>query len=367
MASIRKRTLAPDAKGRPRTAYQVRWIDPQGHEQSAQFKRLEDARAKRIEVESEIQRGTYIDPRAGRVSFREFAEQWRAIQVHRSATASTYERTLRLHVYPTLGDRGLNSIRRSDIQALGKRLEGVLAPSSVGKVLNIVTAVFSAAVLDGIIAQSPVQKISRPKGKRIISIPTADEVFATAESVSERYQRLVRVAAGTGLRQGELAALSLGSVDFLRRTVTVDAQLITPDKGPVYLGPPKSAAGYRTIPVATEVIEELSAQVAEFGTLEFEGRELIFSSRWGRPLRRNVMTGIVPGGWHQFRHFYAACLLAEVPNIKLVQVRLGHENASETLDTYGHLLPDAEDASREALSKVFRAQKKAPSSEEPGA
>lgn len=390
MASIRKRPVTTAPGTRQRYAYQVRWVDPGGNEQSAQYKRLEDARAKRIEVEAELQRGSYVDPRAGRVSFRDYAEGWRAIQAHRGFTAANAERNLRLHVYPHLGDRPLNSIRRSDLQTLVKHLEKRpdnpqgLASSTIGTVLATVTAVFSAAVLDGILAASPVKRVAIAKAPQHgVIIPTTDTVFSIAESVRKRYRRMVRVAMSTGLRQGELAGLCVESVEFLSKTPTIT---VDPDLGQLVchagekprLAPPKSAAGARTIPVPHEVVEELSAQIAEYGTGELQGRHLIFTNTRHNPIQRKDMSDILgpvlrdhgfPSGigWHLFRHFYASCLLAEVPNIKAVQVYLGHENSKETLDTYGHLLPGvADNAGRDAVSRVFRAQKKNPASEETG-
>ncbi|NEK60474.1 hypothetical protein GCU56_21685 [Geodermatophilus sabuli] len=55
------------------------------------------------------------DPAAGRVTVREYAEQWRTTQVHRPTTAAHVETMLRRHVYPTLGDERLGSVLPSDV------------------------------------------------------------------------------------------------------------------------------------------------------------------------------------------------------------------------------------------------------------
>jgi integrase len=70
------------------------------------------------EIRGDLLRGTHVDPAAGRVLLADFARTWLEAQPHRAGTALLYERTLRLHVYPRIGDRPLASIRRSDIQAL---------------------------------------------------------------------------------------------------------------------------------------------------------------------------------------------------------------------------------------------------------
>ncbi len=54
-------------------------------------------------------------------------------------------------------------------------------------------------------------------------------------------------------------------------------------------------------------------------------------------------------GWHELRHFYASLLIAAGESVKVVQSRLGHATADETLNTYSHLWPDTEDRSRTAV------------------
>ena len=57
--------------------------------------------------------------------------------------------------------------------------------------------------------------------------------------------------------------------------------------------------------------------------------------------------------FHDLRHFYASALIAAGLNVKVVQSRLGHATATETLDTYGHLFPDDADLGRGAIEAMF--------------
>jgi integrase len=59
--------------------------------------------------------------------------------------------------------------------------------------------------------------------------------------------------------------------------------------------------------------------------------------------------------FHDLRHFYASTLIAANVNPKVIQVRLGHATITETMDTYGHLFPDAEDLGRGAIDAIFAA------------
>jgi integrase len=99
---------------------------------------------------------------------------------------------------------------------------------------------------------------------------------------------------------------------------------------------------------------------------------LVFTSATGRPLRRirfsdvwraaAATAGIGDGvTFHDLRHYYASLLIRHGESVKVVQKRLGHKSAVETLDTYSHLWPDSdshlwpdsEDRTREAVDEVL--------------
>jgi integrase len=109
------------------------------------------------------------------------------------------------------------------------------------------------------------------------------------------------------------------------------------------------------------VTKALAAHIEKYG----EGDDrLIFSNGLGGALRRTRFSdvwrpaaksvGPEPGtGFHALRHFYASALIRYGESVKVVQARLGHASASETLDTYSHLWPDSEDRTRAAIEDAF--------------
>ena len=127
------------------------------------------------------------------------------------------------------------------------------------------------------------------------------------------------------------------------------------------IGPTKTESSVRTIPAPTSVLEALTGHLRAYG----EGpTRLIFSTSRGTAVRRSLAAATwrdgaeragVPAtsGWHELRHFYASLLIAAGESVKVVQSRLGHKSAMETLDTYGHLWPDSEDATRAAVDRVL--------------
>src|SRR3954447_13262362 len=103
---------------RPDGTYRPRFRDESGKEHARHFKRRVDAQRWLDEQTAAMVTGAYVDPRSGRMTFAEYAEQWRATQVVRPTTGLAYERVLRRNVYARLGTRPLASIRPSEIQGL---------------------------------------------------------------------------------------------------------------------------------------------------------------------------------------------------------------------------------------------------------
>jgi integrase len=75
-----------------------------------------------------------------------------------------------------------------------------------------------------------------------------EKVEALIDAMPARYRALVVLAAGTGPRQGEAFAVEVGAIDWLRRTLRVDRQLVLLPGGEPYIAPPKTPASYRTVP-----------------------------------------------------------------------------------------------------------------------
>jgi integrase len=250
MASIAKR---PDGQWR------ARYRAPDGKWHARHFARKIDGQKWLDEQTAGIVTGAYVDPRAGKVTFRDYAEEWRSSQVHRPSTQIYIAGQLSRHAYPALGSRPLSSIRPSDIQTWVKRLTEHLAPSTVGVVHGIVSGIFRAAVRDRVVAHNPCDGTRLPKVTKSRVEPLATEVvLALADAVPDWYRALVILAAGSGMRQGECFGLTVDRIDFLRRIVRVDRQLLSVPGRPPFLAPPKTSASVRTIPLPQVVLHALA-------------------------------------------------------------------------------------------------------------
>jgi integrase len=143
--------------------------------------------------------------------------------------------------------------------------------------------------------------------------------------------------------------------------VRFDRQLVSARGGVPEFGPPKSRAGFRTVPMPEVVGSALAEHLARYGP---GPAGLAFTNTLGNPLRRNTSGDTwhraarqagrpAWATFHDLRHFYASLLISRGCSVKAVQKRLGHQSAMETLDTYGHLWPDSDDETRNAVDHVL--------------
>jgi integrase len=92
------------------------------------------------------------------------------------------------------------------------------------------------------------------------------------------------------------------------------------------------------------------------GMLFTSGNRILNRYHLGKAFRRAALEVGAEGATpHALRHYYASLLIRHGESVKVVQARLGHASARETLDTYSHLWPDSEDLTRSAVDSVLGA------------
>jgi integrase len=172
----------------------------------------------------------------------------------------------------------------------------------------------------------------------------------------------IALGLGAGLRQGEACGLRVEDVDFLRRQLDVAGQLVTPVKGEPVLGPPKTQASYRTVPLADEVLEVLaehlrSVGAGEHGLMLHAHGAPMRRNAWGRLWRATVQRAGLPGiRYHDLRHTFASTLLSNGVSIAAVAGWLGHASPTVTLSTYAHMMPVDEDRARSVIATAMRSR-----------
>jgi integrase len=266
-------------------------------------------------------------------------------------------------VLPVFGRRSLGAIRRQDCRTFVAALAAQLSPATVGTVYAVLRALMQTAVDDGLVAANPCSRVPLPRVEaRVVEPLPAAAVVALAQAMPPRYAVTVWLGAGAGLREGEALGLTAARVDFLRRRILVEEQMQGANGRAPALAPLKTRASRRVVPVDDVVLQAITNHMQQWHP-GLGG--LLVTNRLGAPVRRSsfgecwrvaVEACGLPKGtrFHDLRHFYASALINAGLHPKAIQARLGHATIAETMDTYGHLFPDAEDHGRGALDSLLR-------------
>jgi integrase len=361
--------------------WQVRWRDEAGEAKKLNFETKPAAERKDAQIKASLDRGDYIDPRAGRVTLAAYARQWRTGQTGDPTSLERMDSRLAWICERPIGEQALAMLakRPSLIQAWIKDMEGAgLKPSTIKGVVGVATSIFDAALDDQLVGRNPVKakSVKAPAVVRPKVVPwTLDRVEAVDDAMPDRYAPMAILGAGCAHRQGELFGIALDDIDFLGREVHVLRQ-VRRIRNQLVFSPPKGGRT-RTVPLPETVGLRLSAHIAAFPPVEVtlpwrepggkpvtaallfvgEDGKALHRSCFNRVWRRALVGAAVPvereNGMHALRHTAASAWLAAGVDIRTVAEYLGHSDPGFTLRTYTHLMPDAADRARRAMDAFF--------------
>ena len=346
---------------RPDGKYRARIIGDDGRERSKHFERRSDAVRWENEQKIAKQRGQWIDP-SDKTTVAQYARTWAAARPHRPTTARNVKGLIENHIAGTpIGARKLSSVRPSEVQAWATGRSQVMSPLRLRNTVSMLRAIFADAVLDRLVGTNPVVRIQLPRYEKERVVPlTVDQVRALAAAMPARNYAMVVVQATCGLRIGELLALRVEDIDFLRRTLRVEFQFAPQSK---VRTDPKTPRSKRTIPLPQITVEALAAHLAQFPA----GQDgTLFITRQETPYRHDYYGSVLfqrarakarlPEGTtpHALRHHYASELIGAGESVVTVADRLGHTNASTVIQVYAHLLQGSEDNTRRAIDNAWR-------------
>lgn len=373
MANLRKRnTNGGDVR------WDVRYRDPNRVYRTKTFRRKSDALKFVGAVETDLDRGDWVNPDLGRETFGHWAEQWIATTYYlKPKTQEGYRSVLNCHLLPRLGNTPVSRIDLPMVSSLlsefGRNGAGA---GTVGNIRGVLNLVLEQARRSGAIRTNPVADTKPPrKPPQEMVFLTAGEIAAIAEEATHppirrgggEHRRqsfperglLIRCAGFTGLRAGEIAALRVSALDFDSMQVRVLSSA-SEAYGGLQVGPPKNWRR-RSVPLPGGLAEELAAHVADANP-----SDLVFTSSRGTPVRQSnfharhfkpaaLRVGVDPRiRFHDLRHSYAAMLIAQGAHPRAIMERLGHSTIQVTLDTYGHLFPELEASITDGLDAIYR-------------
>lgn len=349
-----------------RGKYRARYRDPLGREHSKSFSRKADADRFLVEVAADKLHGSWIDPRSADIPLAAWAETFLSLCRRLSpGTQETYRRDLERYVLPRFGAYRLGRLPAEEIeQWLNDEVATGLAPSSVHRHYRTLRRMLAVAVQKQKIHHNPCDRVDPPRvPHRDMVFLGWDEVARLADAHSERFRTLIYLAVDSGMRWSELVGLRRSRVDVRRGKVRVTEQLIQLRDGTFVRKEPKTAAGVRSISVAAFTARLLAEHFERFTGSSPD--DLVFPNAAGNPLmapsflthhfgpaRRSAGLSC---RFHDLRHSSVALAIAGGAHPKAIQARMGHASINVTLDRYGHLFPELDEAIATAFDRELDA------------
>lgn len=341
---------------------------------------------------SKLDRGLFVAPT--KQTLREFVEQEFLPALRpavRPSTYHSYDRNLRLHVLPSIGERRLADIDAAMLTSLYGRLlvDGrkdqnagkPLSPRTVAYVATIIGKVFHQALDWDRIARNPAERARPPKAspgasRRAQMVtwtgPEVAQFLAKAQEAKDVHYPAWLTLATTGLRRGELLGLrwSDGDLDTgrasIRQTLIV---VVVEGRHEAQFGSPKTEQSRRQVALDATTVAALRAHRAAHaqrrlaaGAL-YEDHDLVFAHADGRPLhperfsrtfeQRVTRYGLRRIRLHDLRHTHATLALQSGIHPRVVQERMGHANVGITLGTYSHVNPAMDAAAADTIAAAI--------------
>ena len=328
---------------------------------------LREAEDFALKVEHDKRARTFVDPKAGRILFRDAAGIWLDQHLGADSSTATYRSVLRAHIDPAIGGKPIGAIRREDIKALIAAMHRKgLSASRIGCAHLVISAVLAEAVRDKKLAESPCSGVQIPAVVTAANfiLPAYAQIEAVAAGLPPDWAATVWLMHGCGLRTGEALAVSLRCRINRGETLRVKEQV----NPAAQLRPLKfrREGEFRDIPLPEYVSEAIDKQVAEHGTTPdgylFQGRKykLVVRRSYQEDFQRAAAGAGLPQEFipHSLRHLYASTALAEGIPITEVSRWLGHKSIEVTHQIYGHLVSSSFDRARALLDAANRERQK---------
>lgn len=360
---------------------------------------LAELRAQEHELLCRLDKGNKLNTRSAKMTLNAYFDFWMqtfAKSGRKATTCTNYKSYYNTYIKETIGKKQIAKITKADCQKIiNEMIRNGKKHSTMANLKSCLNIVFDSALDDDIIVKNPARNLQIPQTeskKRGAIDQQQVELFMKYVKDSAQYSYSYPafvVLFNSGMRIGEMAALTWKDIDFDANTIRVNKSINRYrriDYGfTIAVSSPKSKSSIRNIIMNDVVRRELlklkmkSASslaslpyVDDFGNVRGEVTDFLFlnlsGSVWNEPSFRELIKRIV-GRYnktaekegkvrldnfcpHMARHTYTSLAYSAGADVKIVSQNLGHASTNVTLDTYTHLTEDKKREQEEVAQKI---------------
>jgi integrase len=282
-------------------------------------------------------------------------------------------------IIPVLGSLPVTKLTPADLDRFYRQLlevgrsRGPYAPATIRRVHGIIRRALSQGVRWGWITHNPAVDASPPRvPMKELKPPNPDQVvqlFRLAQESDPELATFIMLAASSGARRGELIALRWNDIDLDRGRLLIERGIVLVHGDLIEQGTKTHQS--RRISLDAGTVTALKAhqvrvtERARKAASAITSESFVFShvvdgsSPWHpdsttRAFRKICrQAGITGVRLHDLRHYVATRLLSAGVDVRTVAGRLGHRNASTTLNVYSHFVPESDQEAANALGRIF--------------
>lgn len=346
----------------------IRWTDKSGKKHSRSksgFPTKLLAKQWVANKESELFKGVKID---SNITFPQYFEDWLKKYKQPKISPASYERysAVKKLVEASFPEEKLRDITRSEYQDFINQYGKNRALNSVRKVNNTIRQCVKSAILDDLIIKDFTQNISlvanKSKTRKVEYLNIKEIKMLLKEAKRPAKGRLytsrymIITAIYTGMRLGEIQALTWNDIDFLHQTITINKSWNHKNK---CFKPTKNESSNRTIKINNNLIKV-------FGELKSKSRSnMVFMNEFNtipttssvntclRKMLRRLNINKKNFHFHSLRHSQVALLLSDGIDLYAISKRLGHSNITTTSEVYAYLIDEYKDRSDKLIIKAL--------------
>ncbi len=385
---LKGKELGTGLRQKSNGVYSARYVDRFGNRKEIYDRNLANLKRKLNTAVYDDANGNSVEDNS--ITLSQWFKSW--IEIHkykviRNNTKMYYTQLFSKHIEPSLGKRKLKDITQLNIKALLKELDQKgYHYETKNKVRIMLLDMFDKAMIDNYVLKNPCKGIrlarDEKKDMRVFSREEQMEFFECSKGTF--YDNLFVVAVSTGLRQGEICALTWDDIDFEKKEISVTKTLLYQKlegdtQKEFHLNPPKTRTSKRTVPISRQCEMALKKQyiqrnnvMARKSAKPLAGFEnLLFTTKFGTPICDQILIDAIRRivdeinlcrdeleqfemfSSHCFRHTFATRCFEAGIQPKTVQTYLGHATLQMTMDLYTSVLENHKQEEMQKLESVL--------------